>query len=862
MAKTVEELLLDIFGGNPYFAKARVRGEDITYEPVEVPLSLDLLREHLEGKERLGAYQLLQGSNVVRWMGWDVDSKDLAVSREQAQRIINRLGDVPHAVEFSGRKGYHILIFLKDPIMAEKAKKIVDWIRNAEGLQSTGDSHVECFPKQERLTKSRPKGNLLKIPLGEHPRTHDRSRFIDPLNGWENGPALEPLDILQFKATLDDIDCIMSSGPAPEEQLIKLMSDNWQDGKRHDLALYLSGFLAHEGWTVEKAKDLMDKICKAVSDDEIFNRLQTVETTFIRHREGKAVRGRQGLGEMLPVTIMQKLTELVSFMRVPDSVMQIDEIRYCKQRSVLENVRLASNTIWSFLNDDGGRVFQTEDRVSYWYDHETHTVTAETSEMWKAILNKKFGLNPVDGFSKLVLSELHLRVIREAPFVPIYRSSFWDQDAYKLYISMGGPEVYVVDGSGKVDKVYNGECGYMFLTNDSGKYIIPDFEVDPINSWKYLVEDINFKRSVDAPAKPEEQKELLKAWILAFFFQELMPTKPILAMLGAPGSGKTTSIRRILRIVEDPDGDVLGLNTDKQDSIRASIAGHRLLVLDNLEKSGVGWLVDILNKLATGSNIELRQLYKTNEKYIIIPRCFVACTAVSMPFSDETLFSRLLVLEMEQLQEPQPEHILQRRIKEFGPAIWADLLRILDKVVLALKEHETVRQPTNSRLADFTMFCERIKSVEGMNADKLALGLKSMINSQLRQLQESSQAITLLEEWLNSKPLEASQWHNFQQLYNILSTMSLQKRQEFNWKSSTALERHMLTLSETLKRDFLCEIKDPSNGIKGAKLLRFKTGEGTADQQSDDPVLSVYYDGSTIDLERSNGNGSYHNSLQ
>lgn len=849
MTKTIEELLLDIFGGNPYFAKARVRNEDITYEPVEVPLSLDLLREHLEGKERLGAYQLLQGSNVVKWLGWDVDSKDLNISREQALKIIKRLGDIPHAVEFSGRKGYHILIFLKEPIMAERAKKIVEWIRNAEGLQSSGDSHVECFPKQDRLTKSRPKGNLLKIPLGEHPRTHDKSRFIDPLNGWENGPSLEPLDILQFKASAEEIDCIMSSGPDPEEQLIKLMADNWQDGKRHDLSLYLSGFLAHEGWTVEKAKDLMDKICKSVSDDEAYNRIQTVETTFQRNREGKAVRGRQGLGEMLPVTVMQKLTELVSFMRVPDSVVQIDEIRYSKIRSVLENARLASNTIWSFLNDDGGRIFQTDDRMAYWYDHESHLVTSEQSEMWKAILNKRFGLNPQDGFSKLVMSELHLRVVREAPFVPVYRASYWDDDAKRLYINMGGPEVFVVDGTGVIDRVYNGECGYMFLTNDSGRYLTPDFDADPISAWKYLVDDISFTRSNDAPAKPDEQRELLKAWILAFFFQELMPTKPILAMLGVPGSGKTTSIRRILRIVEDPDGDVLGLNTDKQDSIRASIAGHRLLVLDNLEKSGVGWLVDILNKLATGSNIELRQLYKTNEKYVIVPKCFVACTAVSMPFSDETLFSRLLVLEMERLEEPLPEHILQRRVKEYGPAIWADMLRKLDRVVKALKEKEYVRPPTSSRLADFTMFCERIKVIDDIDADKLALGLKSMTNSQLRQLQESSQAITLLEEWLNTKPSEASQWHSFQQLYSIFSTMSLQRKENFKWRSPLALERHMLTLSDTLKKDFMAEFKDRREGARIEILLKFRS---TGDVQEE-----IEFDANELNLERGNGNGHY-----
>ncbi|MHC4316719.1 MAG: hypothetical protein ACYSW3_30120, partial [Planctomycetota bacterium] len=138
--------------------------------------------------------------------------------------------------------------------------------------------------------------------------------------------------------------------------------------------------------------------------------------------------------------------------------------------------------------------------------------------------------------------------------------------------------------------------------------------------------------------------------------------------------------------------------TDKQDAFRTSIESHRLLVLDNLEKSGAWWMVDMLNKLATGSHIEVRKLYKTNEKHIIIPQCFVACTAVNVPFSDETLFSRLLVLEMEKLYTPLPEHILQKRIAQYGPSIWGDLLQKLGEVVEVLRADAQIKAPSSSRL--------------------------------------------------------------------------------------------------------------------------------------------------------------------
>lgn len=820
----VAELLLEIFGGNSYHSRAKEIKGDITYHPVEVPLSLDNMRAHVEGLMILGSYQLIQGANVVRWLGWDVDSTDLKEARKMAQKILKHLSNIPHAVEFSGSKGYHIFIFLKDPMPATSAKKIVEWVREVEGLSSIGESHVECFPKQDRLDRSRPKGNLIKIPLSEHPKTHNVSKFVDPHNGWENGPVCEPTDVLTYRAEIAEVEALISAGPEPMEQIVELLADYWIEGKRHEISLYLCGFLANEGWRSEQVSELISILVERTGDDDSYNRLETVKTTFERFSEGKSIRGRQGLGEYLPASTLQKLTELSSLIQAPDTIAQVDDIRYSKGKPKIEAIRLACATIWGILNDEGDRVVQTSENVAYWYNHEDHLITREGTELWNSVLNGRFGLNPVDNFSRMTTTELRLRIIREAPFVPIRNRTFWSTGEKKLYVNMGGPEVYIISGKDKIEQGYNGECGQIFVTNESGRYVVPNFEeVDKVDAWEHLVDDLSFTRSEDAPATPEEQKELLKAWILAFFFQELMPTRPILALIGEPGSGKTTAIRRILRIVEDPFTDVLGVPTDKQDAFRTSIESHRLLVLDNLEKSGAWWMVDMLNKLSTGSHIEVRKLYKTNEKHVIIPECFVACTAVNVPFSDETLFSRLLVLEMEKLFTPLPEYILQRRIAEFGPSIWGDLLRKLSEVVEVLRADEKIKAPTSSRLADFTMFCERIKNCEVVDGESLSAGLLSMIDSQLKQLKESSPAIQLLEDWIMLRPDEASEWRSIQQLYEVLREMAQARKVNFRWRSSHALWRHLGTLEPRLRQDFQAELRRDMNPVsrKEDVMIRF-----------------------------------------
>jgi len=822
-AEKLAQLLLDIFGGNTYHSRAKQIYGDTTYHPIDVALSVENLTAHIEGTVTLGSYQLIQGANVVRWLGWDVDSKDLESARKMAQKILHHLSNVPHAIEFSGSKGYHILIFLKEPMLASKAKKIVEWVREVEGLSSMGDSHVECYPKQDRLDRSRPKGNLIKIPLGKHPKTHARSVFVDPINGWENGPPYDPEQILNYRAEIEEVEAIMSEGPNPMEQIVDLLCDYWIAGKRHDISLYLCGFLANEGWSQEQVTELVMALVQRTDDDDAYNRMETVDTTFLRHSEGKSIRGRQGLGEYLPATILQRLTELSSLVKSPNTVAQIDDLRYMKGKPKIEAARLACSTMWSILNDEGDQVVQTSENVAYWYNHQNHLITKEGTELWSALLNGRFGLNPVENFSRMVSTELRLRIIREAPFVPIRNRTFWSAEEKKLYVNTGGPEVYIVSGRNKIERAYNGECGQIFITNESGKYLVPDLDnQDNADAWEHLVEDLSFTTSEEAPATPEEQKELLKAWILAFFFQELMPTRPILALIGEPGSGKTTAIRRILRIVEDPYSDVLGVPTDKQDAFRSSIERHRLLVLDNLEKSGAWWMVDMLNKLATGSHIEIRKLYKTNEIHRIIPECFVACTAVNVPFSDETLFSRLLVLEMERLFTPLPEHTLQRRIAQYGPSIWGDLLFKLGEVVEALCEEEPVKAPTSSRLADFTIFCERIKNCDVIDGDVLSAGLLSMVDSQLRQLKQSSPAIQLLEDWIMLRPDEAAKWMTMRQLYEILREMAQARQVNFRWRSSQALWRHLGTLEERLRQDFQAELKREQNPINRQEEVMIK----------------------------------------
>ena len=85
----------------------------------------------------------------------------------------------------------------------------------------------------------------------------------------------------------------------------------------------------------------------------------------------------------------------------------------------------------------------------------------------------------------------------------------------------------------------------------------------------------------------------LRAWVIASLFTELCPTRPFAVMIGEKGSGKTMTLRLLLRFLFGPGVEVSGI-PDKPDGFTAAAAAAHVLVLDNLDDFR-GWMRDWSN---------------------------------------------------------------------------------------------------------------------------------------------------------------------------------------------------------------------------------------------------------------------------
>jgi superfamily II DNA or RNA helicase len=145
-----------------------------------LPLTDDVLRQHLEGKQTIGIYPLLL-DETCWFLAVDFDKKswqdDVAAFLETCRDL-----GVSAALERSrSGNGGHIWIFFEHAIPASTVRKLGSLIltRTMDCRHQLGmDSYDRFFPNQDTMPKGG-FGNLIALPLQWIPRQNDNSVFLD-----------------------------------------------------------------------------------------------------------------------------------------------------------------------------------------------------------------------------------------------------------------------------------------------------------------------------------------------------------------------------------------------------------------------------------------------------------------------------------------------------------------------------------------------------------------------------------------------------------------------------------------------------------------------------------------------------------
>jgi hypothetical protein len=806
-------LLTEIYANSRY-AVAGLDGDRVYYRPVDEPLTAEVIAKHVRGDITVAGYTILDG-DVVRYLGWDIDSDDQDWARGVVIKILDAVG-LPLAVEYSGSKGYHVMAYLSHTAPASVAYRIAQDVINLLGLPRAGKSHVEGYPKQAGLGDGQTPGgrgrigSALKLPLGLHPRTRRRAVFVSR-GVWEE---VDAIGALQTRFALDDLLMALArikdqAASAGLDEIVALIRPHYDPGKRHDLVLYLAGFLALRGWPQDKTEALIKRLL--AGDEEGADRLRAVADTYAKVAAGESVAGYSKLTDHLPAHVVTALVNASARYAAPDAARQIVAIRLGTGASWLKEqdvMRLIYKTLI-----ERGRFLMTREERLYYYDEGGHQVIDCGSRAWERFLFSRFNVALSDPFYARVNAMLILNAEINTERVEVWRDTYFDSTAGVLYVYPGGDIVYRLDGI-NVHKIYNGE-GVFFVTR-AGRGIDPDARIvlsgDGSLVWSYLTDDLEFEERDGMTAGG--QRALLQAWFLSYFFRSLLPTRPLALFLGPAGSGKTTAARRLLRVIQGLDHNVIDVLDDKPDFLRATLEDNTLIVLDNVEQAHNAWLARALDTLATGSQIELRKLYTTNERYLIRPDVYVALTGVQMPFRKETVFERMLVLLFAKREAYRPSHEIEGELRKNYNLIWSLLLNVLNAIVLEVRQRDLPAVPYRVRMADFARFCLLLQEGGVLPPQEVEAGLAMLKLGQSRALAEAEGSVyPLIMDWIQAEPLSAQTWRFVGELYDELAEFARRtgRAKVFYFRSGLGLRNHLIALEELLARDAGMEMQSAYN---------------------------------------------------
>ena len=239
---------------DPYFNRIYKKNnkptdsETINY----LPLTDDQIQRHLEGRQLIGLYPLLQ-DNTSWLIVADFDKKSWIEDCRSFIAICANF-NIPAYLERSrSGKGGHVWIFFNQPYPAFRSRIIVLTLLERAGVVSTFDknsSFDRLFPNQDKLS-GKGFGNLIALPLHHTAMKLGNSCFIDPETVTPYADQWAFLkDVLRIsKDDLDQIYALLtntkSASTDDARKLIVKLSNTIQIN-RSGISIALASFLKDE----------------------------------------------------------------------------------------------------------------------------------------------------------------------------------------------------------------------------------------------------------------------------------------------------------------------------------------------------------------------------------------------------------------------------------------------------------------------------------------------------------------------------------------------------------------------------------------------------------------------------------------
>ncbi len=455
---------------------------------------------------------------------------------------------------------------------------------------------------------------------------------------------------------------------------------------------------------------------------------------------------------------------------------------------------------------DRGTFYKTK-LALYYFDNEKCQLMLIHKESQSLLhLLHQLGLNPIEAIHGYILKELLNEAFRNGKLTEVHDLLHYEKATNTLYWANGNQAILKITTS-MIESVPNGTDGFLFVENNKYEpFTQVPFDLGRDYLAELLLDQINFNE--EYLLTPDEQKTVLKFYFLSLFFPTLMKTRPILCPVADKGSGKTSLLRRIGRLLIGKGFDVTPL-PEKQQDFQVALANHHFLAFDNVDERSK-WLNDTLAICATGGTIRMRTLYTTAEETEIQIKSFLALNSRTPNYRRDDVADRLLLLSLKPWgAEKRPESDLNRELLETRNAFLSDLIPELQNILKALASVPGEGFQTNFRMADFASFCYRIAKYQG-NEDELIKLLEKLSDSQSQFTLEMDSLFECLTLFVEEYP---NYWMDTKTLHQKLLILAENLKIPYHIKNAKSLGRQLQRLKPNIERFMVIETERRSGNV-------------------------------------------------
>lgn len=416
------------------------------------------------------------------------------------------------------------------------------------------------------------------------------------------------------------------------------------------------------------------------------------------------------------------------------------------------------------------------------------------SETFKSYLDMRYGLNATENEYRYVVAYLQAFTNEHGRRVKLGNYSYYDKRNETVFVHGGRRDVYKVDRTG-THLAINGEYDLIWPWKASDVFE-PDF-AHPIRVERMF--DGAFDNLVEST--PVQANALLHAWMVFLLLRDDAISRPILALFGQPGSGKSTLFRRIYTLLY---GARRSVNTiTKPDDYDHAVANDPFVVFDGVDTFNP-WLPDKLSTSAAPSDLTKRKLFTDTDSVILRREALVGVTAHNPQFRREDIVDRLLMMNFHRLPDFKPDGPIINRVATMRNGLWAGLLQDVQKV-LATPDPPEADLP-NFRINDFARL--------GLRAAR-TLGFEPAFRSALELNNAEQTTFNIAEEDVLIDTIERyvaryndGAYHSVNELWSEWSTIA-RDPQTFGrlYKNAVQLGRKLWAMNDSLKAVFIVDIQ-------------------------------------------------------